>query len=181
MSTISLGADAAMLVVLSIACPSLAPPGCSLVFIQPLPPHHADLPSFDCSTNRAPPVLDTLFAATSLVSALTVPNKSDNQWRVFLGLPVGAIWAVSAAYGYKKTSQCETAKEVQASRYSHPPRQRRSPPPRVSDPPEPVPAPPPAYPPGNAAPQESLYGPIPAPDVAPAPGPPASPDGGVPG
>jgi hypothetical protein len=87
--------------------------GCSWLFTQPLPARYDaryDIPP--CSTNRAPPVLDTLFALTNLASAVYVAGQSNvtnKDSAVSLGLSVATLWTLSAVYGYRHTSECEEA------------------------------------------------------------------------
>ncbi|MDX2019896.1 MAG: hypothetical protein SF187_06625 [Deltaproteobacteria bacterium] len=89
-------------------------PGCSWIFTTPPPSNHEVLPYFDCSTSRFPAVLDTIFTLTNLVSTgVAIAEAEDDQTRqsaVGLGLSVATLWALSASYGYSRTSQCEDAK-----------------------------------------------------------------------
>ncbi|MDB4981036.1 MAG: hypothetical protein JWM82_1788, partial [Myxococcales bacterium] len=123
-------------------------PGCSWLFVTPLEQHPAGRRT--CTTNVAAPVLDTLFATTNVVSALYVASAdgvTNKGQAVTLGLSVATLWALSAGYGYSKTSECAAwygedrtppARAVAPSPYSSP-RVWAPPPP----PPPPVAAPPP--------------------------------------
>lgn len=138
--------------------------GCSYLFVTP--PHetyggHVS----NCTTNRAAPVIDTIFAGTNVISAVYVAgenNVTNKETAVGLGLGVAAFWLSSAIYGYYNTSQCEALMSEDTMRPYYPPPQpvRR----RVWQPPPPPPA---APPPGGPAP-------LPPPDWAPPPPPAAS-------
>jgi hypothetical protein len=102
------------LIVLSLVGLLSTAGGCSWLFTQPLPNEYYwyDIPP--CSTNRAPPVLDTLFALTNTASAIYVAgqdNVTNKDTAVALGLSVAALWTLSAVYGYRHTSECEDAHE----------------------------------------------------------------------
>jgi hypothetical protein len=144
-----------------LACGSSS--GCSWIFVQPLPAHYERSDSVNCTTNRAAPILDTIFTLTNVVSAVYVAgqdNVTNKGTAVGLGLAVAGLWLSSAIYGYSKTSECEAAMEddAPAPRYRRPVVQR--------------PIVPPAAPPENWAPSVTV-----SPDAAPplAPAPPTSP------
>ncbi len=99
--------------------------GCSWIFVQPLPADHRSFSVANCTSNRAPPVLDTLFATTNVISALyvgTEDNVSNKGLAVGVGLGVAVLWALSAGYGYTHTSECEEAQEEDGRGYRPPPR-----------------------------------------------------------
>jgi hypothetical protein len=77
----------------------------------------------------APPVLDTIFVATNVGSALYVAgqdNVQDQGSRVTMGLAVAGIWLASAIYGYMGTSECEAALGYDSGgRYTYPPSRPR--------------------------------------------------------
>jgi hypothetical protein len=110
--------------------------GCSWIFVQPLPLRYERGDRTDCTTNRAAPVLDTIFTLTNLASAVYVAGKDNIANKgpaVTLGLLVGALWFSSAIYGYSKTSECEAALADDESAYTRP-RMRLRPPPAVGYP-----------------------------------------------
>jgi hypothetical protein len=79
------------------------------LFVQPLEPNALHRRRSTCTTSVAAPVLDTLFVATNVISAVYVAsqdNVTNKEQAVSLGLSVATLWALSAAYGYSKTSEC---------------------------------------------------------------------------
>jgi hypothetical protein len=167
--------------------------GCSYLFVQPAPPGPPRSASVNSTTNRAAPVIDTIFTATNLASAAYVAGQDDatNKGQaVTLGLAVAGLWLSSAIYGYAKTSECEDvlAEDDQGpyrpanyrmvvpggQPYNHPsaPPPSYGPPPGYAPPPgygpPPGYAPPPGYgpPPGYAPPPPSAPPPTPAPPAA---------------
>lgn len=113
-------------------------PGCSFLFTQSVPDNYEDGPNVPCSTNQAPPVLDTIFTLTNAVSLIYVAaqeNVPDKGGRMLLGLSTAAMWALSANYGYTHTHRCEVVQRNHDDSH-YQPRMilRRSPP-------APVPAP----------------------------------------
>lgn len=65
-----------------------------------------------CTTNRAAPVLDTIFTITNLAAVVYVLGQDniDNKGsRIGFGVSVASLWALSAGYGYSKTRECEEA------------------------------------------------------------------------
>jgi hypothetical protein len=136
--------------------------GCSWIFVQPLREDRGRGEYIDCTTNRAAPVLDTIFTLTNIASVIYVAgqnNVTNKPSAVTLGLSVAALWALSAGYGYSHTSECEDAQERGGG--SH------YPPPHVRPRPQYYPQPPPQVyvpPPAGAPPADS---PPPAPGAAP--------------
>jgi hypothetical protein len=152
--------------------------GCSFAFVTGPPPHHEELPAFDCTESRVVPVLDTLFAALQIASFAAAAGTSDQQWSdTFNGNPpfsrgaavplyiaLAALGTFSAYYGYSKTGDCREALEAARNRargttvgpqsLPSPPAAPGVPPvvPPPAAPPPPPPPPPPAPPPPVAAP-----------------------------
>ena len=62
---------------LSIAV--LSSGGCSWIFSEGPPPNHAQMPYFECSTNIAPPVLDTIWGALNLAGALLAAGADEDE------------------------------------------------------------------------------------------------------
>jgi hypothetical protein len=89
-------------------------PSCSLFFVDRLPEDHHSRREYNCTTSRTAPVVDTILAATNVASAIYVAgqdNIKNKESAVMLGLSVAAVWASSAVYGYRATSECREAKE----------------------------------------------------------------------
>jgi hypothetical protein len=88
---------------------------------RPAPPNHERLPYFDCSTSRAPPVIDSIFTATNLISVGLVAGseEKDTFMPIMLGLGVAAVWAASAVYGFTKTDECQKALALLGERSPH--------------------------------------------------------------
>jgi hypothetical protein len=162
--------------------------GCSFAFVSGPPPHHEQLPAFDCTESRFAPVLDTLFAALEVINFAVAAGSTDQQWSddfngnppisrgtaVPLYVALAALGTFSAYYGYSKTGDCREALEAMRNRA------------RGNNggnvgPQAPWPPPPPGVPPGAAAPPPVLLPPpgtaAPPPVVMPptAPPPPAAP------
>jgi hypothetical protein len=145
-------------------------PGCSWLFVQPLKTDRG-YRNPNCTTNRAAPVIDTLFTTTNVVSALYVAgqdNVANKEQAVLFGLSVAALWAMSAGYGFSKTAECEEAlaeEEEPEQPYRRP--RYRAQPPAVRYPPKGSPAPPAApYEAPPAAPYEAPPPPPAPPPVA---------------
>jgi len=107
----------ARIAVLALTCLCLAP-GCSWIFTEPLnsgvsfrdSDSSGGQPVLHCSTNLAPPVIDTLLTITNLGSAIYVAgqnNVSNKGSATALGLVVASLWFSSAYYGYSHTSECK--------------------------------------------------------------------------
>jgi hypothetical protein len=146
-------------------------PGCSWLFVQPLNPSMSTHRNLNCTTNRAAPVIDTIFTTTNVVSALYVAgqdNVANKGQAVMFGLSVAALWAMSAGYGFSKTAECEEAvgsDDDDDDEPDRPPRRRTY---------RAVPPPSGRYPPSGPSPRpeatlQAPYEPPPAPRAAPPP------------
>ena len=101
-------------------------------------------------------MLDTIFTATNIASAIYVAGKSNvanKEQAVTLGLSIALLWGLSASYGYRHTAECEEAHQgLRPARWSPSPRSYHPPPPRPA-PPATTAAPPPGQPvPASEAP-----------------------------
>jgi hypothetical protein len=99
---------------LLVAVVLLLLPGCSWIFVDRLPENHGSRREYNCTTSSAAPVVDTILTATNLGSSLYVAgqdNVKNREAAVTLGLTVAVVWASSAVYGYRATSECREAKE----------------------------------------------------------------------
>jgi hypothetical protein len=54
--------------------------GCSFAFVNGPPPHHEQIPAFDCTESRVAPVLDTLFTALEVANFAVAADSTDQQW-----------------------------------------------------------------------------------------------------
>jgi len=107
----------------ALALVALSTVGCSWSFTQPLredrSPH--DYPV--CSTNPAPPVIDTaLFmvnAGTTIYTAVQ-DNVTQKALRVSVGATAAALYLLSAIYGYSKISECVAAVDSHQTGYHRP-------------------------------------------------------------
>ena len=107
--------------------------GCSFVFVSGPPPRHRELPSFDCTTSRIVPILDTVWTGLMALNLLTTLAVNDADWdKQFapndppfsrtsgtVGYAVAAgVGAAGMVYGYLKTGACRRAKEEWTIRMS---------------------------------------------------------------
>jgi len=152
--------------------------GCSFLFVRGKPANVEALPPsepVECTTSKASPILDTVFAGLEVARTGYAVSRSDSDYHgaqltrgadIGLGLGFVALFASSAIYGYVKTGSCADAKE-QHERASQPYLVPVAPPPPpAAAPPAPseVPASPPSAAPAPNAPAPNA----PAPN-APAP------------
>jgi hypothetical protein len=103
---------------LAIAALSTAFSGCSFAFVNGPPPDHRTSPFFTCTSGNGVPMLDTVAATLVLLDAVTFATESGSDGNTTTGSRTGnaivlgagaALLAASAAYGYKKTSECREA------------------------------------------------------------------------
>ncbi len=97
--------------------------GCSWIFTQPLREDRSPYDDPVCSTNPAPPVIDTaafmLNAGTTIYTAAQ-DNVSHKALRVSAGVTAATLWLVSAIYGYGKISECMAAIDSHDAGDRHP-------------------------------------------------------------
>jgi hypothetical protein len=159
--------------------------GCSFAFVNGPPPHHEQLPVFDCTESRVVPVLDTAFAVLEVATFAVAAGSTDQQWSDdFNGHPainrgpaiplyaaLTALFTVSAYYGYSKAGDCRDALEAMRNRA------RGTVGPQAPAPPPPSPGP--GVPPGAAVPSPVVLPPsappLPPPAAPPPPPLPAAP------
>ena len=187
-------ADMRWMVVVLVASLS----GCSFAFVSGPPPHHEELPAFDCTESRVAPVLDTVFAALQAANFAVAAASTDEQWSdnfngnppisrgaaVPLYIAFAAVSTFSAYYGYSRTGACREAIEAARNRargttvgpqapWQPPPAAAPGVPPAA--PPPPVVLPPPAPPPEPSSPPIPPSAPPPvAPPPPPLPPPPSA-------
>lgn len=158
--------------------------GCSFAFVSGPPPHHEQLPTFDCTESRVVPVLDTLFAALEVANSAVAAGTTDQQWSdTFNGNPpisrgtavplyiaLAVVGTFSAYYGYTRTGDCREALEAARNRA----RGTTVGPQAPGTPPPPPPVAP-GVPPGSAVPPPVILPPpgLPLPPAAPPPPPPS--------
>ena len=88
------------------------PAGCSWAFTQPLREDRSPYDYPVCSTNPAPPVIDTalfMLNAGSTIYLAAQDNASQKALRVSVGSTAAALYLLSAIYGYSKISACMAA------------------------------------------------------------------------
>jgi hypothetical protein len=98
----------------------LTAPGCSFVFMRPVTTASVDKPQ-ECSTTRAPPIIDTVLAVNDGLGALMmagiVSSRNDlskddeTATKSFFwgGLAGTILFGASAIYGYQTASACNDA------------------------------------------------------------------------
>jgi len=104
-------------VLLAIAALSTALGGCSFAFVNGPPPNHRTSPFIACTSGNGIPILDTVGATIGLLDALSFATNSTNDLSTTgsrkgdaIAFGAGAaLLAASAAYGFKKTSECREA------------------------------------------------------------------------
>lgn len=110
-------------IVLLIGVSTCLSSGCSLLFVKAPPaavPQLDAAPTEDCTSSRAAPILDTIFAGLEAARtgvALAVDDSvydSPNQplsrgADVALGVGFTALFLGSAIYGYLTTARCDRA------------------------------------------------------------------------
>lgn len=99
--------------------------GCSFVFVSGPPANHREVPTFDCSSSRVVPILDTVWTALMTLNLIGAASSTDADWdKIFepkdppFSRKAGMVtYAVAAAaggagmvYGYMKTGTCRRAK-----------------------------------------------------------------------
>lgn len=150
--------------------------GCSFVFVSGPPPNHAQLPTFECSSSRVVPALDTAWTVLQTLNLIVAASESDGDWSNTFGgnppfsrgtaIPLYAVAALLGAggmyYGFTKTGDCRRAREEQLARAMQQPRPIGTWPPPPAGAPQPLP-------PG--APPAPMPAPAPMPMPAPAPAP----------
>ena len=113
----------------------LACSGCSYVFVTGKPANVEALPPSEpitCTTSKASPVLDTVFAGLEVARTVYAVSSDDSAYRgqtltrgadIGLGAAFVALFASSAIYGYLVTGACVDAKsqhERQRQQYLNP-------------------------------------------------------------
>jgi hypothetical protein len=95
-----------------LALVALSTLGCSWIFTEPLRDDRSPYDYPICSTQPAPPVIDTalflLNAGTSIYTAVQ-DDVSRKALRVSVGATAATLWLLSAIYGYSKISECMAA------------------------------------------------------------------------
>lgn len=101
--------------------------GCSYLFMEPPPPQHARLDSFQCRTSRGTPTLDVVYGVANTVSSVgfflvatdsEIYDDDRNTAATYLvpSLVAGVLSYASAAYGFAAAAECEAALEQLAAR-----------------------------------------------------------------
>jgi len=154
--------------------------GCSFAFVNGPPPNHRQLSFFGCTSGNTIPTLDLAVGALTAVDAVVAgtggggsTSTGSNKGDAITFAAMAAVLGASAAYGYKKTSECRDA-EAELVRRTPPtpvlaPQPYRPPVPYDPWVPHPAPAPAPAAP-APAAPAPAVPAPG-SPPAAPSPKP----------
>jgi hypothetical protein len=106
-----------VLAALAITALSTAFGGCSFAFVDGPPANHRTSAFFGCTSSNGVPMLDTIAATIGLLDAVgfatgSVSDSNSSGARTGNALALGggaAVLAASAAYGYKRTSECREA------------------------------------------------------------------------
>ncbi len=100
-------------------------PGCSFTLTTAPPAHALRLPPnarLECTSSRAAPVVDSVLAGLAGLETTVGALADDRDFEgepfsreVFLGASIGAgaLFTVSAIYGFSVTSDCRDAKAMQ--------------------------------------------------------------------
>jgi len=124
--------------------------GCSFIFVDGVPPDHAKLEYFDCTSTYGLSVADGVIALGGGIGAATILSQSKQAYAdknngasrnaaAGVDLALAGLLAGSAVYGIVQATRCDRAKdELKARIFAAP---LRLPPP-LSAPPGPEPAPP---------------------------------------
>ena len=161
--------------------------GCSFIFVDGVPPDHAKLEYFDCTSTYGLSVADGVIGLSGAIGAGTVLSQSKQEYAdknngasrnaaAGVDLALTGVLAASAVYGIVQATRCDRAKEELKARIFAAPLR---PPPPLSFPPGPAPAyqAPPSLPapevsvpppPSPASPPQDPATPVPAP-AAPTP------------
>lgn len=91
--------------------------GCSFAFVNGPPPNHRQLSFFGCTSSNTIPTLDAAVAALSVVDAVvagtggggSTSSTGSSKGDAITFAATAALLGASAAYGYKKTSECRVA------------------------------------------------------------------------
>ena len=87
--------------------------GCSFIFVRRPPADYKLLPSFECTSSKAAPTVDTVFAVTSSIG-IGLPSLNDPSQRTWTTAAVAGAWTAlfigAAFYGYETTASCRAAK-----------------------------------------------------------------------
>ena len=109
----------------------LALPGCSFFFSEGPPVGHARMPHFDCAQSNAPPIVDTVIAGLTALTAGSAMATSQSAWDrkrtesrsqvIATNLTMAAITGAAAAYGYARVGACHQARTALEARLSRAP------------------------------------------------------------
>jgi hypothetical protein len=148
--------------------------GCSFVLVSGPPSNHQQLPSFECTTSRLGPGLDTVWTVLQTLNFVTTLARTEQEWNdQFTGeppfarstaLPLYAVMAGLGAagmyYGFSRTGQCRSAKAELNNRITQPGGTGTQPAPGTWPPPgQPTPQGGTWPPPGQPAPQGGTWPP----------------------
>ena len=87
----------------------LALSACSFVAVRPLPPNQPSPGLPDCSTTRAPMVIDLVVTSVVALEGVSAANDQHDVPLAIAGGLGAVAFGVSAIYGYRQTAQCRSA------------------------------------------------------------------------
>jgi hypothetical protein len=99
--------------------------GCSYLFMEPPPPQHARLDSFQCRTSKGTPTLDVMYGAAQTIGTIALlaiaadSSGAVQEEATAYAIPTAATAVVafaSGAYGFNAASDCHDALEALAQR-----------------------------------------------------------------
>jgi hypothetical protein len=108
--------------------------GCSFVLVSGPPSNHQQLPSFECTTSRLGPGLDTVWTVLQTLNFVTTLSRTSQEWDdVYGGNPpfsrstalplyagLAALGAAGMYFGFSRTSECRSAKSALNARVMQP-------------------------------------------------------------
>jgi hypothetical protein len=99
--------------------------GCSFALVSGPPGNHRQMATFDCTTSRLGPGLDTVWSALQVLNVITAATQTDAEWdaqfdgnaplKRTTALPLyatlGAAGIAGMYFGFTRTSRCRNAKD----------------------------------------------------------------------